>query len=801
MNVPVSEAVLGEVFYFDEEEHVYRINNNKNQTLKSGKDLRFELYENGFYCDGIKYVRFKRSSGSSRVGKCLFIDEKLASRMNKWAKCGIQLKKGQVLDLAGWEAYISLTLSSIIDTLSLKPENILLIEDYESTFTDTMMAVDYKDGWLTAGPQTTEISNSIWDGQSLLDSSAFEKYPDKSMLLLRTRFFKSACFNTNIQQFFEDNGITEVSQLNGITSAEDIHDIKLITTPSSIKYLKFGEFQDWLDQLEPDFGIVKYDKPTYFFDGTMVQTHYQLLNTLHMSREEVEEFLEPSRKYYDQLDSNPHVFRHYVGCKRIIDTERFIECFDACATNEFSYYLLGVNKRFCKTKIYDQWKANILKAFKKNIRHGHVLVEGTYATLFGNPYEMLQASIGQFSGQSILGVGNIYCKMFDDGQELLGSRSPHVAAGNILVATNKQHPLIDKYFNLSNYIVCINSIKENILERLSGADMDSDTMLLTSNELLVRKAKEHYNDFLVPTKLVPSKSKKRYYREDSKADLDHTTADNRIGEIVNLSQELNTLMWHRINNGESFEDVLPMYADIAKLDVMSNIEIDRAKREYEVDCYKEMKVLRDKYLRKDPKKRKIKPYFFAHISRGKGYYDCKHNRYQHHDTTMDYLQDSVLKWRKQHRASKKFIPLSKIFKYPFYREANVRPAQAQRVFNIIRETREEINSLWDIYNIESDFDKKRDILRKIDEMCRNRVSYLTKEKFTNSTIYWMLQHIEDEENVDIESTFLKLLFGHPTDNFRSFLWSCEEGIPTLVPHPEGELQLYSRMYTLFLEGS
>ena len=45
---------------------------------------------------------------------------------------------------------------------------------------------------------------------------------------------------------------------------------------------------EWLDILEPTFGVVKYEKPTHFFDGRMVQTHYQLLNTLQMTYEEVE---------------------------------------------------------------------------------------------------------------------------------------------------------------------------------------------------------------------------------------------------------------------------------------------------------------------------------------------------------------------------------------------------------------------------------------------------------------------------------------------------------------------------------
>ena len=123
-----------------------------------------------------------------------------------------------------------------------------------------------------------------------MDTSLFEKYPSRGMLLLRNKFFKSACFNCNIQKWFKNNNITEVSQLNGFTIAKNISDIKIITTPSSIKYLKYASVQEWFNNIESLFGIVKYEKPTHFFDGRMVQTHYQLLNTLQMSESDMKVF-------------------------------------------------------------------------------------------------------------------------------------------------------------------------------------------------------------------------------------------------------------------------------------------------------------------------------------------------------------------------------------------------------------------------------------------------------------------------------------------------------------------------------
>ena len=94
---------------------------------------------------------------------------------------------------------------------------------------------------LTAIEEETEIENVIWDGEALLDVSEFERagYSDKGMMLLRNRFFKTCAFNTNLQKWFKDNGITTVGQLAGYTTARKVEDIKLVITESSLKYLKF----------------------------------------------------------------------------------------------------------------------------------------------------------------------------------------------------------------------------------------------------------------------------------------------------------------------------------------------------------------------------------------------------------------------------------------------------------------------------------------------------------------------------------------------------------------------------------
>jgi hypothetical protein len=81
---------------------------------------------------------------------------------------------------------------------------------------------------------------------------------------------------------------------------------------------------------------------------------------------------------------------------------------------------------------------------------------------------MLQAAIGTFKGESVLGVGNIHTKRFEYGKTLLGTRSPHINSGNILLAKNVANELYDKYFISSKEVVHVNAIGENIQQKLNG---------------------------------------------------------------------------------------------------------------------------------------------------------------------------------------------------------------------------------------------------------------------------------------------------------------------------------------------
>lgn len=824
VNCPVNAE---ELHYFIFKDGMYRAKDNI-KTCNNVADIRSDIYENGFMCEGIKYVRFKRSSGSSRVGKCLFINERLYDAMHEWEMCGIQVDEGQDIDLAALEPYIALTLSSIIDTIEIKPENILVVDDYKSVFHERAIATRLVDGRLVSKPEDVEISNSIWDGQSLMDRSLFGEYSNKGMLLLRARFFKSCCFNANIQQWFADHGIKKISQLNGYTRAKKIEDVKLITTPSSIKYLKFGTLDQWLDTLETTFGVVKYEKKTHFFDGRMVQTHYQLINTLQMTYEEVEQFIKPSLDYAKMIKTDPAVLRHQISYQYQSPDDTFYTK-AVTSKNDIIYRLLGMNDRFAKTKMYRNFCNDLIKSFIKNLRCGHVLVRGNYSTLCGNPIEMLKMAIGQFDGKSIIERNTVHCEMFENGKELLGSRSPHVTIGNILVTKNIIRPEIARYMNPTNEIVYVNSIQENLLERLSGADFDSDTMMLTDNEILVTAAKRNYDNFPVPTKLVESAKRKRKYTNREKADLDIKTSVNKIGEIINLSQELNSILWDRINKGASIEDVMELYCDISQLDVMSNLEIDSAKRENPANNTRELQLLKKKYDVRDKKNRHIRPLFFKYIDGYKGYRDDYHvyveqddefqklfktdkykdaqtikkesanniviergrMSYQKHETSMDYLQKCINRFyvprdkEANHGLSYMLVPISAT-KGEYQKEVE------QQIINIAREAKKEINSIWE--STSANKKTKRELAYEVQEKCS---AALQEVQVNEKTMRRLLSKLEDEYSDVTRFLFFSLLEqvrGFMLSGFHQIIQKSVSPVSILREDIDGDIQIYDFRY-------
>ena len=786
---PISDELLGDFFAYDASKKQYRVIRKKNasgndtsETLlpakQNKKTIRKWLYTNGFDIDGVHYVRYKRSAGSSRDGHCLFIAEALYDDMMQWSSCGLDPEK--VKDQASWQAYISLTLSSIEKKIHIPKQSILLIKDQISRFEETVVRVTENSTGLDARKERAKIENVIWDGEALLDRSVFceNGYADKGMMLLRNRFFKTCAFNTNLQQWFSDNHITKLSQLNGYhsRSAKSIENIKLVITESSLKYLKFkpddidiGDwFQKWLDTALADkeqsmFGVVKTDKPSGPMGNKLVRTNYQLLNTLALSKEDAARILANSLEFLHGIQKDPMFLRYHANL--FVSDSPDVDDDSATSENYRQRLISDIMRKtddFEGTVFYRNYRAELCRSFKERLKHGRVLIDGGYHTLLGNGLEFLHAIIDKtyiVDEPLALCDGEIYTQKFPDGKMLLCERSPHITMGNLLVAKNKYVPEIERYFNLgsSKAIVCVNAIKSNLQQRLNGCDYDSDAMLITDEPTLLQAAVKNYERFPVPFCDVFPGGKRAYSTSPADlAELDVHIFENCIGEIVNLSQFLNSLYWDRENHGTSEHDLESLYCDICKLAVLSGMEIDKAKRLYPVSASEVLQKLRQyKNAYKAEHNGKV-PEFFTYITESES--DDASSPDATLDTAMSFVYNAVENDSGRSPRSKNTAYID-LFKLDF-EKGDPTGAYAKRrdgILQFIEESQKEIRRLNFISNRENRFEKllAMEEAEALFDQCKEKMT-----KSADDHIYYLLLRELDkqEETKKGVTRFHSLLF-------------------------------------------
>ena len=250
--------------YNPETDSIVEIDGKKMKRLITKKKLRQMAYKDGITINGIHYVNFQRTASKARTGNCLFIDEKYFDEMNEWQNLGIPFWKLKKADIVSIRSYQSLTSSSIIGELNIDPYSILLIDDVAGQATIDCNVVKSFSSESGRGNEVRVIrepytqKTDLWDGQSLLDYSVFKNntyatkdkdgtikecsYQNYGFMLLRNHFFKSAAFNTNLQEYYQERfkDVENPVLVDAFGNKFSPENIRMVTTRNSVKIFKFS---------------------------------------------------------------------------------------------------------------------------------------------------------------------------------------------------------------------------------------------------------------------------------------------------------------------------------------------------------------------------------------------------------------------------------------------------------------------------------------------------------------------------------------------------------------------------------
>ena len=534
----------------------------------------------------IHYEMLFRTSAKAKLGQVIFINSKLYKKAYDWLTIGLgdkmQHDNAKIVEMA---AYAPLTTSTIIGTIHIPVEDILILKDQDSffeTIADIVRAEEYVDNngvtkkKCVVSREKTKVKNTLWDGMMLIEcEEEYLKLPDyiNGMLLARNHLFKACGVKTKMQKFFKDwcieNGYDyETHQVQDMFGNwHYLKDIKVITTDNAIKWKKFIDlmggtpekaYEYWCKRIRADgcvWGIVKTDHESKL--GNYQQLSYQMVNTLPCSKDDVKAIAQDSIDYVELIKSDNRQF------------EKFLRKY----ANEINHYemladLYAHNNDFGECKWFREEKRKIISNYVHKLRKGKIFVEGDNLTVFGNPYGLLMYAVGEDwsddpTFQKEDGCIQCYTPRFSSGEYLAAFRNPHNSPNNVCYMHNMYSKYFEKYFEFSNNIMAVNCIETDVQDRCNGEDFDSDFNLVTNHPTIVKCAKKCYQDY--PT-IVNSLQESGMTYGNSKSD--YSNMDNKfsgsqmgIGWSSNLAQLAMTYYWTELAKENSDESLLKEYYD------------------------------------------------------------------------------------------------------------------------------------------------------------------------------------------------------------------------------------------------
>lgn len=619
-----------------------KVEENKELYSKKSRDeIREYFYENGVDVtykrkmkddsieedETIHYEMLFRTSAKAKLGQVIFINSKLYDIVYDWLTIGLGNKmnhdNAKIVEMS---AYAPLTTSTIIGTIHIPVENILILKDQDSffeTMTKVVRAEEYevevkkrnkktnknekvieKRKKCVVSEEKRQVKNTVWDGMALIEADYnYLRLPSyiNGMALLRNHLFKACAFKSYLQKFFKDwcekNGYDyntyQIQDMFG--KWHYLKDIKMITTDNAIKWKKFQElmgnniseaYDYWCERIHADgdiWGIVKTDHPSKL--GQYQQLSYQMINTLPCTINDVKDIAQTSIDYVELLKQDNDEF------------EKFLRKY----ANEVNHYemladLYAQNHDFGNSKFFRYEKKEIIKQYVFRMRKGKIMVNGDNLTVCGNPYALLLYSVGgdyEKDPTLMQEFGSIQCytKRFGNGEYLAAFRNPHNSPNNICYLHNVYSDEMDRYFAFSKNIIAVNCIHTDIQDRANGMDEDSDFMLVTNQPTMVKCAERCYKDFytivnaLQESGITYNNTKKDYAAMDNK----FSKSRMGIGYSSNLAQLAMTYYWTELQKDNPDDKKLKeLYDNFIILSVLAQVIIDGCKREYEIDGNKEI---------------------------------------------------------------------------------------------------------------------------------------------------------------------------------------------------------------------
>lgn len=355
-----------------------------------------KIGKNGFWVNGVHYIRWGAGAGQIRRNTATFINEKLYEPMYKLLMCGLD-EKIKEINLAKLSAYSALTFSSImwVDT-----PRVCVIKDFETTIPNQKVDWIAKDanGEGYVEEREMDIVLNSADGQGLVDpewaahwAKNMELDYTPSSFVVRSAFIKGNLVPFDFKEYAHRLGISRIYDRWGI--GYNIDDIDVLLSESQFKMYKYyGSWQEYENKAREGgikWGVARYNRKE---DNEYTLANYQYIQVLNLEPDEVKELIAPTVRWIQRIctgDTLPALLYSFGGFNPGVEYNDVYGRAQTVALKAVVKDIRFLQDSFVQRKIYKNISQTINAA-----KIGKIWVRGGYSFAISDPIAQCRSALG-----------------------------------------------------------------------------------------------------------------------------------------------------------------------------------------------------------------------------------------------------------------------------------------------------------------------------------------------------------------------------------------------------------------------
>ena len=419
----------------------------------------FNKLKDGFVCNDKRYVYFLSKGTSSVTYIYEGIAEDFKDRIDNGRNKEIEFIPAKL------NAYFSLSASSSRKVYH-QPKHVVVVRDNITCFEATYLSVTTKG----VEEVTEDITRECSDGNGVIDYRLMQLWSDdlgyngklSSGVSIRNSFMKGMVFPIDLQQFFTENNVTQITDVWG--NVHDTVNVDMVIPTSMFKlwqsYSSYDEYDRNCSANGYEFRVCK---ESHEIKASRI--NYQFTTNLEMTPSQVERFIAPSIQHMKDICGGDWLSTVlYLNGQSLVETSaNNVTGIEQC---------LMLAPELINDKIILDSTRQLTQKQRRELCLGRYWVESNYQILSSDLYHFLQSACG-IEGDGLLKANEVYSNWHVERghKEGLLFRSPMLTRYNIARVNIADSEEIREFFKYMPEIVVLNDW-DLTCETLCGCDFD-----------------------------------------------------------------------------------------------------------------------------------------------------------------------------------------------------------------------------------------------------------------------------------------------------------------------------------------